>query len=456
MNKKDIKISGCILTRNDNQFIKGCINHIIPYVDEIVILDANEDDKTESIINDIIDSSSKPIIYKRTTVSKNFAKDRNELHSMASGDYVLHVDCDETFDTRFLSMMKYVIQDHLNRNILPILFRFPRMNLPDKINYPDYQIRLLNKKYATWTRNVHEIPEIVQTTREEIKEETEGKVGMNICNMVTLDYPIIHAYKEKDKLQERWKELLDEGNHSKKLLVISIFKNSGKWIGKTLQCMSDLYCFNQTIDNKRKLDINFSFIDQNSNDGTFKILENYCREGCILNIQLRNFGENSGKIDLNDKYLEYKTLTKVRNYAIEQSTIGFPLRDDDYILFSDNDVKFDKNVVYELIESMEKNRADIIAPMIYMKDRDIYFYDIVSYKLLNGSQVSYSEPYNIDMSKPSEMSSVGSFYIMKYIVAKNIKYNGEYGPENVEFCNRARSKGFKIFLDPRLPVFHIW
>lgn len=448
MDKNNIKISGCILTRNDSQFIKECIDHIIPYVDEIVILDANDDNKTRKIIKKITNSSSKPIIYKKTVVSQNFAKDRNELQSMASGDYVLHVDCDEIFDTRVLSLMKYIICDHLDRNILPILFRFPRINLPDKINYPDYQIRLLNKKYTTWARKVHEVPEIVPTTEEEL--------GMDMCNMVTLDYPIIHLYKEKDELQKRWKELLYNSNHNKKLLVVSIFKNSNRWIGKVLQCMNGLYRFNQIIDDEHKLDINFSFIDENSSDGTFATLENYSREGYILNIQLRNFVQYDNTSIIEDKYAEYKRLANVRNYAIEQSTIGFSLSDDDYILFSDNDVKFDENVVHELIKDMEDCHADIIAPMIYIKDKDTYFYDTVSYNLLNGSHISYFAPYNIDMDRPNEMGSVGSFYIMKYKVAKNVRYSGEYGSEQIEFCNRARSQGFKIFVDPRLSVFHIW
>ena len=60
------------------------------------------------------------------------------------------------------------------------------------------------------------------------------------------------------------------------------------------------------------------------------------------------------------------------------------------------------------------------------------------------------------MNKPNEMSSVGSFYVMKYKVAKNIKYSGESDSEHVEFCNKTRSQGFKVFVDPRLSVYHIW
>lgn len=447
MDKDNIKISGCILTRNDSQFIKECIEHIIPYVDEIVILDANDDNKTEDIIKNISNSSSKPIIYKRTVISQDFSKDRNELQSMASGDYVLHVDCDERFDIKLLSLMKYIIGDHLERNILPMSFRLPRINQPDKINYPDYQIRLLNKKYTRWTRKVHEVPETIPTTKEE--------VGMDTHNMITLDYPIIHLYKEKDELQKRWKELLYNRNRNKKLLVISIFKNSNTWIEKILQCMNNLYIFNQTVDDERKLDINFSFIDENSNDGTFKRLEDYSKEGFVLNIQLRSFDQHDDIYVNKYIYSEYKKLAEIRNYAIEKSVQGFPLSDDDYILFADSNVRFNENIVHGLIKDMEDYHTDIIAPMIYTGE-DIHFYDTISYRLLDGSRIGNYRPYNIDIDKPNEMSSVGSFYIMKYNVAKNIKYSGESDSEQIEFCNRARSQGFKIFVDPRLSVYHIW
>jgi len=56
---------------------------------------------------------------------------------------------------------------------------------------------------------------------------------------------------------------------------------------------------------------------------------------------------------------------------------------------------------------------------------------------------------------PIQVNSVGSFYIMKYKVAKNVKYTGEKDSEQIEFMNNARSKGYKIFISQRLKVLHV-
>lgn len=321
MNKDNIKVSGCILTRNDSQLIKQCVEHIIPYVNEIIILDANDDNKTEDIIKSMINNpigscsnscSKPPIIYKRSKESQNFAKDRNELQSMSSGDYVLHIDCDERFDERFLSISKYLINQYLNQKILPVLFRFPRINQPDRINYPDYQIRLLNRKYTKWIGNVHETVEIIGI-------ENLDTMARKVINLITLDYPIIHLYKEKDMLQERWKGLLSQqSNLNKKLLAICIFRDID--VEKILQRVTELYVTNQSKDDNdpEKYEINFSFFDETNSKHTFETLERFTKEGYILNIQLR-------------KVTRLTPMSKI-DY-IKDSVKGFPLRDDDYILF---------------------------------------------------------------------------------------------------------------------------
>lgn len=457
MNDNDIKISCCILSRNDSQFIKDCVTHVEPYVDEILVLDASDDNRSEEIIKRFSHFIPKPIIYKRTVVSENFSKDRNDIQSMVSGDYVLHIDCDERFDPNFLSKMRSIITEYLKNKILPIMFRFPRINLPDKINYPDYQIRLLYKKYTTWKKMTHETPYIIG-----LSNDPRQEIGMTTINLITLDYPITHLYKDKSQIQKRWNDIvnIDPSRRRKKLLVLSIFKNSSMWIRDILSYMNNLYQFNESLkdDDDNKLDIYFSFIDGQSSDDTFSILESFCREGPILDIQLRQFEPNFGP---NDKFVRFKKLATVRNHLIERSIDQLYLNDEDYILFTDSDIIFDKNIIYGLIKDMESSKADIIAPMIYIENfREYgngYFYDILAFRSIDGVPFSHSNPYfpTHDINRPNEVCSVGSFYIMKYKVAKKVKFTGEYDSEQVEFCNRARSQGFKIFISPRLSVQHI-
>lgn len=462
IDKDNIKISACILSRNDDKLIKECIHILGPYVDDIIIFDSNDNDASINQVKSIPDIGHKLIIkHKKGEIIQDFAKERNDMQSIASGDYVLHVDCDERFNVDFLKDIKDIIRKYLGDNILPILFRFPRINQPDSINYPDYQIRLLFKKYTTWRKMSHETPYIVYLPENPIQD-----IGMKIKNMITLDnYPITHIYKEKSQLQKRWIDIVhkDPFRRQKRLLVLSMFKNSGIWANDILKCMTGLYKYNERLYDKDrdKLDIQFSFIDGQSSDDTFSILEKYCQEGSILDIQLRRFEPDIQDIDHKGEYLRFKRLATVRNHLIEQSAIQFPLNDDDYILFADSDVKFSENIIHELIKDMRLCHADIIAPMIYIEDfreyGNSYFYDVLAFRSLDGIPFNHFVPYypNLDIGRPNLVNSVGSFYIMKYKAARYAKFTGNSDSEQVEFCDRARSLGFQIYVSPRLSVSHV-
>ncbi len=249
----------------------------------------------------------------------------------------------------------------------------------------------------------------------------------------------------------------------KKLLILSMFKNSNMWARNVLLNMHNIYRFNDTLydEDINKLHIYFSFIDGMSTDETFSTLTNYCKNGDVPSMQILQLEHDNIVIDSNDPYTRYKKLAIIRNDVIEQSTKNISLKDNDYILFADSDIKFRYDIVYELIKDMENCGADIIAPMIYIENfrefGNSYFYDTLAFRWLDGKNFDHLGLHarNIDVNIPNEVSSVGSFYVMKYKVAKTVKYTGEKDSEQVEFCNSARSTGFKVFISPRLSVLHI-
>lgn len=249
----------------------------------------------------------------------------------------------------------------------------------------------------------------------------------------------------------------------KKLLIISMFKNSNMWAKNIILNLHNICRFNDTLYNNdiNKLDINFSFIDGKSEDGTYYTLTNYCNNENMSNVRLLTFENENFPIDPKDPFARFKKLATIRNNAIEKSTKNLSLKDEDYILFADSDIKFKYDVVHELIKDMRNCGADIIAPMICIENfrqfGNTYFYDTLAFRWIDGKNFDHTSVYarNIDMNNPREVSSVGSFYIMKYKVAKNVRYTGEKDSEQVEFCNNARSQGFRIFISPRLTVLHI-
>lgn len=513
MNEK-LTITACILTRNESNLIKDTIEHIYDYVDEILVNDASDDNKT---INELhyLQLSKKcktPIvIHKYIGTSNNFAEMRNIIQNFASGDYVLHVDTDERFNVSFLKNMKNIVNTFLEKKTLPLLFRFPRIGDQNiEIHKEDYQIRFLNKMYTKWTRKVHEIPILTHNKKYEIFDQE-----MNIINLISLDqYPMIHLKKNRTEMQKRWNdiELNDKSFNTKNLLVCSMFKNSSLWLKDFFDSIENMYYYNDVSNNILK--IRFAFLDSDNIDETSKMLNTYRISSSILNIWYKKYNINENK-----NSNRFEKLSELRNYLITESIKNIydnNLKDDDLILFIDSDIKFDKNIVHELINDMKKYGADIISPMVYInnyKDRlNTYFYDTLAFRDIDGNRFEYYSPYllkyidhnikaddskskyekykndselielkkisrllntknkknkcetefqykdigeYINLDIPIEVNSIGSFYLMKYKVIKNTKYTGNNDSEQVEFCNKARENGYKIFVSPRLSVLHV-
>jgi GT2 family glycosyltransferase len=510
---KQVKISACILTRNESDLIKETVNHIYDYVDEILVSDASDNNNSIDKLYDLQMSKGCKIpiiIYKKNGISNNFSELRNEIQNYSSGDYVLHIDTDERFNTVFLKNMKAIVYKFLDKNIIPLLFRFPRIGDQNiDIHKEDYQIRFLNRKYTKWIRAVHEIPIVIHNKTYNIFDKE-----MTINNLITLDqYSMKHLDKDRTEMQKRWNvmEVRDESFKTKNLLVCSMFKNSSLWLDDFFESIENMYYYNDISDNLLK--IRFAFLDSDNVDYTTKILNTYRISSSILNIWYKKYNIT------NTENNRFEKLATLRNYLLSESIKGIyenKLNDEDLILFIDSDIKFEKDVVHKLIEYMKVCKADIIAPMIYIdnyKDKlNSYFYDTLAFRDIDGNKFEHYSPYlskyidhninvhdnkrkyekfkqdsklielkkisqslnnrtkkgkietefrykdigeYVNLNTPIEVSSVGSFYLMKYKVLKNTKYSGNSDSEQVEFCNNARANGYKIFVSPKLSVLHV-
>ncbi|MGE4347177.1 MAG: glycosyltransferase family 2 protein [Flavobacteriaceae bacterium] len=147
------KISGVIITFNEEKFIENCIKSIIDVVDEIVVIDSFSIDKTKEICLKygvrFIENS-----FEGFTTQKNFANDQ------ARYDYVLSLDADEELSQELKqSILK--AKENLNYDG----YSFNRLNnycgkwIKHSGWYPDSKIRLFNRNKAKWKgeNNLHEI-----------------------------------------------------------------------------------------------------------------------------------------------------------------------------------------------------------------------------------------------------------------------------------------------------------
>lgn len=147
-----MKLSALVLTKNEEEMIEGCLKQL-NFVDEIIVLDNNSNDKTTKIAkkyaNKIIISSN-----------DNFDYNRNLLVQEAKGDWLLFLDCDERLSGENIQEIKSALD-----NTKYSAYYFPRRNfilgkwLRHGGWWPDFVPRLFRKKdFISWKGEVHESP----------------------------------------------------------------------------------------------------------------------------------------------------------------------------------------------------------------------------------------------------------------------------------------------------------
>ncbi len=164
-----IKISGVIITYNEEKFIERCITSILDVVDEIVVVDSFSTDKTKEICAKYgVRFIENP--FEGFTTQKNFANDQ------ATYDYVLSLDADEALSDELKAAI-LAVKDQLDADG----YSFNRRNYHCgkwlKYNwYPDGKIRLYNRKKSRW------------------------KGEMNLHEIIVLDHPKSHKFLKGDLL----------------------------------------------------------------------------------------------------------------------------------------------------------------------------------------------------------------------------------------------------------------
>lgn len=145
-------LSVVVITKNEEDRIKACLESI-KWVDEIIVVDNGSEDNTLEIVKEYTDK-----IFKFE--QQDFASLRNMAMEKAKGDWVLFVDADE----RMLESLKKEIEVMISFADFSA-YAISRRNIifGKEVKYgpfwPDWVIRLLKKSsFETWVGKVHEYP----------------------------------------------------------------------------------------------------------------------------------------------------------------------------------------------------------------------------------------------------------------------------------------------------------
>jgi len=164
-----MKISALILTSNEEEMIDDCLAQL-DFVDEIIVLDQNSQDKTLKIARKYTNQ-----VYN--TKFEDFDKNRNILAGMAKGDWLFYLDADERLSQDLIAEIKNAIRkNHYSAYLGPhpakrgrtaecSVFYFPRKNiifgkwLRHGGWWPDYIPRLIRRSQLIgWEGKIHESP----------------------------------------------------------------------------------------------------------------------------------------------------------------------------------------------------------------------------------------------------------------------------------------------------------
>lgn len=164
-------IAVIIHSRNSEKDIKECLQSARLLSQNIIVIDSESTDKTASIAKNT-DAQVYPFPY-----SQYVEPSRQFGISQAKTDWVFILDTDE----RLTPKLAKEIKEKLEKNITH--YKIPRKNIFGRIQWlkhggwwPDYQIRLIQKKYfRNWPKEIHSTPVI------------DGKQGY-------ITHPVLHYF----------------------------------------------------------------------------------------------------------------------------------------------------------------------------------------------------------------------------------------------------------------------
>jgi (heptosyl)LPS beta-1,4-glucosyltransferase len=158
-----MKLSLCIATFNEEQYIHYPMESCIDFVDEVVIVDGGSSDSTLEKLH----SYGPKVRVISTDNPPMFHINKQKAIEAAKGEWILQLDADEAVSEKLKKEILEIINDPKSA----AAYRVPRSNffltrfLKKGGTYPDYTVRLYKNGAAKFPcRDVHENVEITGAT----------------------------------------------------------------------------------------------------------------------------------------------------------------------------------------------------------------------------------------------------------------------------------------------------
>lgn len=168
-----MKISYAIPVHNEHKEIKRLLDYLLKnkrQEDEIVV--QCDQGNTTPEVYEVLMGYKNAFKAIEFPLNNNFATFKNNLKDNCTGDYIFQIDADEYPDDYLMNTLSVIIENNDKVDIIWV----PRINLvhgltmehlqqwgwvmnnKNRINFPDYQCRILkNVKRIKWKNKVHEV-----------------------------------------------------------------------------------------------------------------------------------------------------------------------------------------------------------------------------------------------------------------------------------------------------------
>ena len=148
------KISALIITHNERENIRRCLEPLIQLCEEVVVIDSFSKDGTVEICKEM----GVRIIQ---TNWRGYAATKNYGNSLCENDWILSIDADEVLTEELIENIQNLKLDENHIYSLDRLTSFCGQWIKYSGWYPDWKVRIFNRKNVKWRGDfVHETLDI--------------------------------------------------------------------------------------------------------------------------------------------------------------------------------------------------------------------------------------------------------------------------------------------------------
>lgn len=190
-----LPLSLVVITLNEESNVKSCIDSV-PFASDIVILDSFSKDKTKEIVQAL-----GARFFEQSWLG--FGPQKNKAVELATYDWVLSLDADERLSPELQAeiLQQFETLNEQKGYMLPRISFYLGRWIRYGGWYPDYQLRLFNRKFSKWDHaGIHE--KVVAPHTSKFKNPIQHYVFDSISHQVVTNdkYSSLQAqylFKEK-------------------------------------------------------------------------------------------------------------------------------------------------------------------------------------------------------------------------------------------------------------------